>query len=148
MHAVYFQPGSVPLAIEMADETDFRWGQKLPTGPMRVQPADVEFKDKKTLPDASNDGKPKANKTKNRQAVKKAQEMQSRLADWSDDEPQALPPAASSPNNVVVIKKMFTPKTFAELTIKELEKDVFEDAKEYGKVRTLLISHRREAVEF
>lgn len=41
---VYFRPESVNLAIQMLDDTDFRFGEKGAEGNMRVQPADFSFK--------------------------------------------------------------------------------------------------------
>jgi HIV Tat-specific factor 1 len=41
---VYFRPESVELAIQMLDDTDFRLGQELPAGKMRVAVADYSYK--------------------------------------------------------------------------------------------------------
>lgn len=41
---VYFRPESVELAIQMLDDTDFRLGQELPAGKMRVSVADYSYK--------------------------------------------------------------------------------------------------------
>ena len=77
MYAVYFRPESVQLAIDMLDETDFRLGQKLVTGPMRVREADASFKSQKDKPLASEQAKQRgtgANRDRNK-VIKKNQEM-------------------------------------------------------------------------
>ena len=74
---VYFRPESVVLAIEMLDETDFRFGQPVITGPMRVKEADSSFKSQKDQPLASDQAKTKgtgANRDRQK-IIKKNQEM-------------------------------------------------------------------------
>lgn len=56
---MYFRPESVQLAIDMLDETDFRLGQQVATGPMRVKEADASFKSQKDKPLASEQAKQK-----------------------------------------------------------------------------------------
>ena len=41
---VYFRAESVDLAVQMLDDTDFRFGVPDPRGTMRVQPADFSYK--------------------------------------------------------------------------------------------------------
>lgn len=41
---VYFRPESVQLAVQMLDDTDFRFGVEGPMGKMKVQPADFSHK--------------------------------------------------------------------------------------------------------
>jgi HIV Tat-specific factor 1 len=49
---VYFRSESVDIAIQMLDETDFRYGVTGPDGPMRVQAADAAWKsDEANQPD-------------------------------------------------------------------------------------------------
>ena len=40
----YFRPESVPLAIQMLDDTDFRLGEPGPSGKMSVKEADMSYK--------------------------------------------------------------------------------------------------------
>jgi HIV Tat-specific factor 1 len=47
---VYFRPESVNLAIQMLDESDFRFGETGPLGAMRVQAADFSFKSQQEAP--------------------------------------------------------------------------------------------------
>lgn len=69
---VYFRPESVDLAINIADDTDFRLGETGPMGKMRVIEADKSYKrhkdedeDEQTTKDAKNgDGKAEGDETK------------------------------------------------------------------------------------
>jgi HIV Tat-specific factor 1 len=100
---VYFRPESVELAIQMLDDTEFRLGSQGPNGNMRVQVADSSYKRQKEAPVQKN------NKDKQK-IMKKTQKMNSRLADWDDDDPQQLPETSSKFDKVVILKHMFTPK--------------------------------------
>ena len=74
---MYFRPESVQLAIDMLDETDFRLGEKVLTGPMRVKEADASFKSQKDQPLASEQAKKKgtgANRDRQK-VIKKNLEM-------------------------------------------------------------------------
>lgn len=74
---VYFRPESVPLAIQMLDDSDFRLGEKGPMGPMRVTEADSSFKAQKDQPLASEQAKKKgtgANRDRNK-IIKKNKQM-------------------------------------------------------------------------
>jgi len=67
----------VQLAINMLDESDFRLGQQLPTGPMRVHAADASFKSQKDQPLKTDEAKKKGT-TANRdrqKVIQKTQEM-------------------------------------------------------------------------
>lgn len=74
---VYFRPESVQLAIDMLDETDFRLGEQVMTGPMRVKEADSSYKSQKEKPLATEQAKTKgtgANRDRQK-IIKKNQEM-------------------------------------------------------------------------
>ena len=74
---MYFRPESVQLAIDMLDETDFRLGQQVLTGPMRVKEADSSYKSQKEKPLASEQARTKgtgANRDRQK-VIKKNQEM-------------------------------------------------------------------------
>jgi HIV Tat-specific factor 1 len=47
---VYFRPESVQLAVQMLDDTDFRFGETGPQGKIKVQPADFSFKAQQDAP--------------------------------------------------------------------------------------------------
>ena len=65
------------LAIDMLDETDFRLGQTVITGPMRVKEADASYKSQKEKPLSTEQAKTKgtgANRDRQK-VIKKNQEM-------------------------------------------------------------------------
>lgn len=65
------------MAINMEDGEDFRHGQKLMTGPMRVKEADPSFKSQKEKPLATEQAKTKgtgANRDRQK-VIKKNEEM-------------------------------------------------------------------------
>ncbi|KAK0914851.1 hypothetical protein LTR02_001586 [Friedmanniomyces endolithicus] len=140
---VYFRPESVQLAINMLDESDFRLGQQLPTGPMRVHAADASFKSQKDQPLKTDEAKKKGT-TANRdrqKVIQKTQEMNNRLADWDDDDPQALPETSSRWDKVVVLSKMFT---LAELSadphaISDIIEDVREECEKLGQIANITL---------
>ncbi|KAK0366811.1 hypothetical protein LTR02_005743 [Friedmanniomyces endolithicus] len=140
---VYFRPESVQLAINMLDESDFRLGQQLPTGPMRVHAADASFKSQKDQPLKTDEAKKKGT-TANRdrqKVIQKTQEMNNRLADWDDDDPQALPETSSRWDKVVVLKSMFT---LAELStdphaISDIIEDVREECEKLGQIANITL---------
>lgn len=74
---VYNRPESVNMAIQFLDDTDFRPGQKLDTGPMHITEADSSYKVQKEQPLASEGAKKKGtNANKDRQKIiKKNEEM-------------------------------------------------------------------------
>lgn len=116
---VYFRPESVNLAIQMLDETEFRLGMSGPQGPMRVQPADFSFKSQQDAP-------VKTNMRDKKKIIQRTQKLNrygpllwlalfnadlrhcSKLADWDDDDPSALPDTSSRMERVVILKHMFT----------------------------------------
>ena len=54
---VYFKPESVNLAIQILDDTDFRFGQEGPTGKMRVKEAERSYKKVQDRPAVQKGGK-------------------------------------------------------------------------------------------
>ena len=163
---VYFRFESVKLAIDMLDETDFRLGQKVATGPMRVREADPSAKKQKDKPLQSDQAKTKGT-TANRdrqKVIAKTQQMNkyvayitlldrksltqrnSRLADWDDDDPQVLPDTSSRWDKVVVLKHMFTLEELAKdpTAILDVKEDVREEAEKYGKVTNVVLYDKEE----
>ena len=51
---VYFRPESVDLAVQMLDDTDFRLGQEVPAGKMKVTVADFSYKRQTDAPVKTN----------------------------------------------------------------------------------------------
>ena len=146
--AVYFRPESVDIAVQMLDETDFRMGQPVMTGPMRVKAAEASYKSQKDQPLAGDAAKKKgttANRDRSK-AIQKTQQMNNRLADWDDDDPSTLPDTSSRWDKVVVLKQMFTQQELAEdpgamLDIKE---DIREECEKFGKVTNVVLYDKEE----
>ena len=124
---MYFRAESVDLATQMLDDTDFRLGQSLPVGKMKVGPADFSYKAQKDAP-ARTSGKDKKKIIKRTQKLNRyvyisatsylsiLTQRESMLADWDDDDPSTLQGTSSRWDKVVVLKHMFT---LAELEVQE-----------------------------
>lgn len=65
---VYFRQESVSLAIQMLDDTDFRFGAEGLSGKMRVKEADFSYKKQKDAP-------VKKNVVEQRKIIKKTQKL-------------------------------------------------------------------------
>lgn len=118
---VYFRPESVGLAIQLLDDEDFRIGQEGPTGKMRVREAERSFKKQKESSEQRT--------TKDKKKVQaSAQKMNSKLADWDDDDPQTLKQTSSRFDKVVILKHMFTLEELQK--DKEAAQDIAEDVRE------------------
>jgi len=76
---VYFRPESVNLAVQMLDDSDFRFGETGPQGKMRVKAADFSFKAQQEVPI-------KPNMRDKKKIMRKTQKLNSKLADWDDDD--------------------------------------------------------------
>ncbi|KAL9121303.1 MAG: hypothetical protein Q9187_002137, partial [Circinaria calcarea] len=85
---VYFRAESVNLAIQMLDDTDFRFGEAAPGGKMKVVAADFSYKTQK-------DPLPKSSGKDKKKIIKKTQKLNNKLADWDDDDPSAIQEASS-----------------------------------------------------
>lgn len=143
---IYFRPESVAMAINMQDGYEFPRDPDLPTGPIAVAEADHSYKRHKddTVAEDRNaayKGKPSKVKTK-----KKAEEMNSRLADWSDDDISTMKQTSSRSDKVVVLKHVFT---LLELTEDpELREDIMldmrEDAEKHGDIKNITIFDQEE----
>lgn len=165
---VYFKPESVPLAIQMLDDSDFRLGLEGPHGKMRVTEADSSFKknqdeSKKDASAQQSSTAPKRKKKmtkEQKQIIQKTQKMNkyaslptnhnllitrsSRLADWSSDEdrdPSALPQTNPRFDKVVILKHMFT---LAELeddpaAAMDIREDIREEAEKLGAVANVTL---------
>lgn len=115
---LYFRAESVDLAIQLLDDTEFRLGdgQK-----MKVAAADFSYKAQKDAP-------AKSNMKDKKKIMKKTQKLNkygsisfqsweealltrsSKLADWDDDDPQALQETSSRWDKVAILKHLFTLK--------------------------------------
>lgn len=128
---VYFRPESVNLAVQMLDDSDFRPGERGPDGKMRVQVADYSYKRQTEAPE-----KTKSNKRDQQKIIKKTQKMNSRLADWDDDDPQTLQESSSRWDKVVILKHMFTLQELEDdpAAMLEIKEDIREECEKLGQV--------------
>ncbi|KAI9819873.1 MAG: hypothetical protein M1827_006442 [Pycnora praestabilis] len=85
---VYFRAESVPLAVQMLDDTDFRFGVAGEKGKMRVQAADFSYKNQQEAPT-------KTSMKDKKKIIKKTQKLNNKLADWDDDDPSAIQDTSS-----------------------------------------------------
>ncbi|KAJ5166836.1 nuclear mRNA splicing factor-associated protein [Penicillium canariense] len=130
---VYFRPESVNLAIQMLDETDFRFGQPGPLGPMKVQAAELSFKSQKEAP-------PKSSMRDKRKIMERTQRLNSKLADWDDDEPSALPDTNSRQDKTVILKHMFTLKELEDAAaILDIKQDIRDECAKVGEVTNVVL---------
>lgn len=114
---VFFRAESVDLAVQLLDDTEFRLGQG---SKMRVAAADFSYKSQKDAPAKSNmkDKKKIMKKTqklnkcvykfRTRLRMDELLMQHSKLADWDDDDPQAIQDTSSRWDKVVILKHMFT----------------------------------------
>ncbi|KKZ68565.1 hypothetical protein EMCG_01013 [[Emmonsia] crescens] len=136
---VYFRPESVKLAIQMLDDTDFRFGETGPQGKMKVQAADFSFKVQKEAP-------VKQNMNEKRKIMKKTQRLNSKLADWDDDEPSMAPPTSSRWDKVVILKHMFTLQELEEdpAAILDIKEDIRQECLKLGNVTNVVLYDKEE----
>ncbi|KAL8814534.1 MAG: hypothetical protein Q9223_006253 [Gallowayella weberi] len=131
---LYFRAESVDLAIQMLDDTDFRLGQSAQGGKMKVAAADFSYKAQKDAPAKSN------NKDK-KKVIKKTQKLNNKLADWDDDDPQAIQDTSSRWDKVVILKHMFTLKELEEdpAAILEIKEDIREECAKIANVTNVVL---------
>jgi HIV Tat-specific factor 1 len=131
---VYFRPESVALAVQMLDDSDFRLGTEGPMGHMRVQAADFSYKSQQEAPE-------KKTKKDVSKIVKKTQKLNSKLADWDDDDPQTMQAPESKWDKVVILKHMFS---LAELeddpaAVLEIKEDIRDECGKLGEVTNVVL---------
>ncbi|PCG89408.1 Nucleotide-binding, alpha-beta plait [Penicillium occitanis (nom. inval.)] len=137
---VYFRPESVNLAIQMLDESDFRIGQSGPLGPMKVQAADFSYKSQQDAPTNTN-------MRDKKKIMKRTQKLNSKLADWDDDEVSALPDTNSRFDKVVVLKHMFTLEEIEEdpAAILDIKQDIRDECSKLGDVTNVVLYDKEPA---
>ncbi|KAF9969852.1 hypothetical protein BGZ73_007617 [Actinomortierella ambigua] len=123
----YLRPESVPLAIDLLDDTEFRPGQK--TTKMRVQQAVFKEKERTNEVRVSEDRKKKIQK--------KFQKMEKKLG-WFDDENKLT---AERWKKVCILKHMFTTQEMeADPTLLlDLKEDIREECEKLGEVTNVII---------
>lgn len=143
---VFFKPQSVDMAIMLLDDTHFRYSDSgLGSGKMRVQAADTSYKkvqegDGAHQKQSSNHHGDHKDREK---AIKKAQKMSAKLADWSDDEPAYIPPEqrTSKKDKMVILKHMFTMEELEEdpAALLEIKEDIREECEKLGEVTNVVL---------
>ena len=160
---VFFKPQSVEMAIMLVDDTTLRPGDT--EGPiMKVQAADSSYKKTQYVDDGSTstagamtgavDGERDANMASGpNQEVKvrterekkkirfKAEKLQNKLADWSDDEPCITEKKVSRWHKTVILKHMFTIKELDEdpSAILDIKEDIREECEKLGDVNNVVL---------
>ncbi|KAI9714009.1 MAG: hypothetical protein M1820_000739 [Bogoriella megaspora] len=150
---VYFKAESVMLAVTMLDEAEFRPGD----GGSKIRVAEANYDYKKVKGTDTSDvtqGKKEVSQQEKAQAerhkqkiTQRTQEMNRKLADWSDDEePQQLTETSSRWDKVVILKHMFTLKELEEdpAAYAEIKDDVFEECGKLGEVTRLVVYDKEE----
>ncbi|KAL8771144.1 MAG: hypothetical protein Q9209_003315 [Squamulea sp. 1 TL-2023] len=131
---LYFRAESVDLAVQLLDDTDFRLGQSALGGKMKVAAADFSYKAQKDAPAKS------SNKDKQK-IIKKTQKLNNKLADWDDDDPQAIQDTSSRWDKVVILKHMFTLKELEDdpAAILEIKEDIREECAKVANVTNVVL---------
>ncbi|KAL1306767.1 hypothetical protein AAFC00_005430 [Neodothiora populina] len=139
---IYFKPQSVPLVIQMLDNSDFRTGSD---GNMHVELADwTANKNAPQQKEVSLESiKKKRSKNDRAMAIRKTQEMNARLADWDDDDISVVnpPPNPTKYNKMVVLKHMFTLEELEEdpASLLDIKEDIRDEAANYGEVTNTVL---------
>ncbi|KAM3415295.1 hypothetical protein BST61_g8824 [Cercospora zeina] len=138
---IYLKPESVDIAIDMQDGFDFPRDFGLPTGPVMVQEADDSYKKTKDDTAATDKSSSKKSKPSKAQTKKKAEEMNSRLNDWSDDDFTTVREPTRRTDKIVILQGVFVRKDLVEdpELLGELMEDMQEDAVNYGVVKNITI---------
>ena len=166
---VYFRAESVELAVQMLDDSDFRFGVSSSAGRIRVSEADWSYKKVKENQAGSDatansnkssfkkppKGKPGDDPMKNsnlssdkKKIIRKTQQLNARLADWSDDDdnPSAIKDTSSRFDKVVVLKHMFTLQELEDdpAAILDIKEDVRDEAEKLGPVTNVVLFDAEE----
>lgn len=152
---VYFRPESVQLAIQLLDDTDFRLGEALPAGKMRVVEADRSYKRQnndeggaaKGAAAKAPDAKTQRDKSKDKmKIIARTQKLNARLADWDDDDPSTLPDTSSRWDKVVILKHMFTLQELDDdpAAILDIKEDIREECSKLGEVTNVVLYDKEQ----
>ncbi|EER27980.1 hypothetical protein D8B26_005893 [Coccidioides posadasii str. Silveira] len=135
---VYFRPESVNLAIQMLDDSDFRFGEPGPQGKMKVQQADFSFKAQQEAPE-------KPNARDKAKIIRKTQKLKNKLADW-DEEDAATQPSGRW-EKVVILKHMFTLQELEEdpAAILDIKEDIRDECSKLGEVTNVVMYDKEES---
>ncbi|KXT03997.1 hypothetical protein AC578_9301 [Pseudocercospora eumusae] len=140
---IYHRPESVGQAIMLAHEMLWPRDFGQPTSTISVTEADSTYKkfDDDTVAPERGASKAKPSKAK---LKRKAEEMNQRLGDWSDDGISTMPRTSSRYNKVVVVKHAFNLEEFEnqpsdEDVRKEIREGMHEEGEKYGTVKHIEI---------
>ncbi|MCJ1406903.1 hypothetical protein MMC19_000973 [Ptychographa xylographoides] len=144
---LYFRPESVELAIQMLDDTDFRFGQGVLGGKMRVGAAEWKYKVQKEGGGGAGGGGGSGGKGgggDRKKIIRKTQKLNSKLADWDDDDPSAMPDTGSRWDKVVILKHMFTLAELEEdpAAILDIKEDIRDECAKIGDVTNVVLFDR------
>ncbi|KAA8915966.1 hypothetical protein TRICI_001883 [Trichomonascus ciferrii] len=144
---IYFKPESVPLAVELMDDTKIR-----PTDEknIRVQKADYSYKknhhhnnnnNHESLENSADKEGSGGEKRKQLTATekRKIQKLNNKLADWDDDDPDKDIPKRNP--RVVVLKHVFALKELEEdvAAALEIKQDIREGCEDIGPVTNVVL---------
>ncbi|GME23137.1 Nuclear mRNA splicing factor-associated [Neofusicoccum parvum] len=142
---IYYRPESVPLAINMLDDSNFRIGQEGPKGNMTVQVADRSFKKSSDEPSRKKSG-PGNQRPPDDKYIQHAADMKKRLSQWDDDEDEPARPAHASGRweKIVVLKNMYTLQEIEEDpdVEEEIKDDIMEEGSKFGEVEKVYIFNK------
>ncbi|KAJ2897269.1 hypothetical protein MKZ38_004823 [Zalerion maritima] len=156
---VFFKPQSVEMAIMLLDDTTLRLGDDGRT--MKIEAADSSYKKTQYIeeggagstpgPDedgdismnsAANQDKKVRTEKEKQKIRRKAEKLQNKLADWSDDEPyQTEKKQASRWDKTVILKHMFTLKELEEdaTAILDIKEDIRDECEKLGEVKNVVL---------
>jgi HIV Tat-specific factor 1 len=137
---IYFKPESVPLAVELMDDTKIR-----PTDDrnIKVQKADYSYKKSHNGNEPSQNGSEQEGGEKRKQLTaaekRKIQKLNNKLADWDDDDYGKDTPKKNP--RVVVLKHVFTLKELEEdvTAALEIKEDIREGCEDIGPVTNVVL---------
>ncbi|KAJ5985499.1 hypothetical protein N7522_012695 [Penicillium canescens] len=135
---VYFRSESVDIAIQMLDETDFRYGVTGPHGPMRVQAADAAWKsDEANQKPDQNQKQSTRSKTDQRKIAERAKRFNEKLG-WDSEEEG---PVYTKYDHMVTLKHMFTLKELDDdpAAILEIKEDIRDECEKFGEVTNTVL---------
>ncbi|KAI9844425.1 MAG: hypothetical protein M1837_005626 [Sclerophora amabilis] len=134
---LYFRAESVDLAIQMLDDTDFRFGEAGPSGKMKVQAADFSYKSQQDAP-------AKSSMKDKKKIIRKTQRLNNKLADWDDDDPSTIQDTSSRWDKVVILKHMFTLQELEEdpAAILDIKDDIRQECSKLGEVTNVVLFDR------
>ncbi|KAF2145454.1 uncharacterized protein K452DRAFT_283803 [Aplosporella prunicola CBS 121167] len=137
---VYFRDESVQLACDMLDDSPFDGYRKGPEGNMRVAPADQSYKRHEDVKE--DETQAKAPRVSKKLMQKKVDKLNSKLADWDDDEDTStMTQTGTRHDKIVVLKHMFTLQELEEdeNALEEITEDIREECSKVGTVVNVVV---------